>query len=114
MDWIKQAFLLVAEIIDLIGVFILIVGFGKLLIKYVRLEFSSHMFKLPLRGLQKIRCELGIYILLALDFLISSDIIRSMLDISMEQLIALTAMVVLRTGIGYFLGNEIEQIHQES
>ncbi|MDW3646015.1 MAG: DUF1622 domain-containing protein [Bacteroidia bacterium] len=114
MEWIKHAFLLIAEVIDLIGIAILIVGFGKLLIKYVRLEFSSHIFKLPLLGLQKIRCELGIYILLALDFLISSDIIRTILDISSEQLIALTAMVVLRTGIGYFLGNEIAQIHEEA
>jgi len=56
---------------------------------------------------------LGVYILLALDFLIASDIIHTIIDIDTEKIIELSAMIVLRTGIGYFLGKEIEDINNK-
>lgn len=64
----------------------------------------------PIRLLQQIRCELGIYILLALDFLIASDIIQTITDLSKEQLIKLSVLILLRTTIGFFLGKEIDEI----
>jgi uncharacterized membrane protein len=33
------------------------------------------------------------------------------MDITTEELIQISVMIVLRTGIGYFLGKEIEEIH---
>jgi uncharacterized membrane protein len=35
------------------------------------------------------------------------------MDINTEKLIELSVMIVLRTGIGYFLGNEMKEIHSE-
>ena len=67
----------------------------------------------PLRKIQDIRCELGIYILLALDFLIASDIIHTITDLNQEQLVELSVMIVIRIAIGYFLGKEINEIHEE-
>jgi uncharacterized membrane protein len=113
MDWIKEIFVLVAEIIDIIGIGILIFGFAKLLVKHLGKEFLKQPFRTPIAEIQKIRCELGIYILLALDFLIASDIIHTIMDITTEQLIELSVMIVLRIAIGYFLGKEIEEIHQK-
>ena len=101
-----------AEIIDLIGIGILIFGFTKVLIKYLFLEFKDVMHT-PLRKIQDIRCELGIYILLALDFLIASDIIHTITDLNQEQLVELSVMIVIRIAIGYFLGKEINEIHEE-
>jgi uncharacterized membrane protein len=113
MEWIKEIFLLTAEVIDIIGIAILIFGFAKLLIKYLGKEFLKHPFRTPLTEIQKIRCELGIYILLALDFLIASDIIHTIMKITKEQLIELSVMIILRIAIGYFLGKEIEEIHNK-
>ena len=112
MNWIKEIFLLISEIIDIIGIVILIFGFTKLLIKYLRKEFLKHPFRTPITDIQHIRCELGIYILLSLDFLIASDIIHTIMEITTEQLIALSVMIILRIAIGYFLGKEIEEIHE--
>ncbi len=109
---IKDVFKVIAEVIDIIGVTILIFGFAKLLIKYLGKEFLDHPFKTPIVDIQKIRCELGVYILLALDFLIASDIIHTIMEITQKQLIELTAMIVLRTGIGYFLGKEINELSE--
>ena len=113
MEWLKGIFVLIAEIIDIIGIIILIFGFTKLLIKYLGKEFLKHPFRTPLTDIQKIRCELGIYILLSLDFLIASDIIHTIMDITTKQLIELSVMIVLRIAIGYFLGKEIEEIHSK-
>ena len=103
--------MLIADIIDLIGVAILLFGFLKMLIKYVVIEFGDLM-STPIKKLQKIRCEMGIYILMALDFLIASDIINTVTDLNQEQLIELSIMIVLRTAIGYFLAKEVAEIEK--
>lgn len=114
MELIKIVFLYIAEIIDIIGICILIYGFTKLFLKFLSIEFLKHPFKTSMRQIQSLRCELGIYILLALDFLIASDIIHTIMDITTEQLIEVSVMIVLRTGIGYFLGKEVEEIKEEN
>ncbi|MBG7630331.1 MAG: DUF1622 domain-containing protein [Bacteroidetes bacterium] len=73
----------------------------------------KHPFRTPITDIQKIRCELGIYILLSLDFLIASDIFNTIMEITLEQLIELSVMIILRIAIGYFLGKEIQEIHQK-
>ncbi|MGX1931008.1 DUF1622 domain-containing protein [Flagellimonas sp. 2504JD4-2] len=111
METIKEIISTIGEVIDLIGVTILLYGFVKIFIKYTITEFVKKPFKTPIRSLQKLRCEIGIYILLALDLLITSDIIHTIMDITQEQLIELAIMIVLRTGIGFFLGKEVEELH---
>ena len=113
MEHIISIFSVIAEGIDVIGILILIFGFAKELIKYIAVEFKGGVMQTPLREIQKIRCELGVYILLALDFLIASDIILSMVELSMEQLVKLSATIALRIAIGYFLGKEIDELHLE-
>ena len=113
MEFIKYAFLYIADVVDIIGICILIYGFAKLFLKFLSKEFLKHPFKTPIRQIQSIRCELGVYILLSLDFLIASDIIHTIMEITTEQLIEISVMIVLRTGIGYFLGKEIEEIDSE-
>lgn len=114
METIKEFFYLIAEIIDIIGVTILVYGFIKVLIKYFSIEFLKGRFNTAIRSLQEVRCRLAIYILLALDFLIASDIIHTIMEVTEKQLIELAAVVVLRTGIGYFLGREVEELHEKT
>ncbi|NOQ71117.1 MAG: DUF1622 domain-containing protein [Crocinitomix sp.] len=75
--------------------------------------YRERILKTPLFEIQKIRCELGIYILLSLDFLIASDIIHTIMKITTEELIELSVMIILRIAIGHFLGKEIEEIHNK-
>jgi len=51
--------------------------------------------------------------LLSLNFLIASDIFNTIMEITLEQLIELSVMIILRIAIGYFLGKEIQEIHQK-
>lgn len=113
MESVKGVLIEIAHWIEILGIVILVYGFVKLFIKFIVKEFFSHPFKTPISTLQEIRCEVGVYILLALDFLIASDIIFSISDLSTEQLIRLGAMILIRTTIGYFLGKEIEELSKE-
>ena len=115
MELIKEVLQVIVEIIDLIGVVVLIFGFIKIFLKYLKTEFKN-IAHTPFRMLQRIRCEMGIYILLGLDFLIVSDIIQTILDLNIEEIIKLSALILLRTIISYFLGKEIieiESIHDD-
>ena len=113
MEHIQYILSQIAAVVDVIGVIILLYGFIKVLIKYVLIEIKN--FKMTsVRDLQPIRCEIGIYILLALDFLIASDIIHTITELTDKQLIELSVMIVLRTAIGYFLGKEVNEIELET
>ena len=57
-----------------------------------------------------LRSTLGIYIIVALDFLIISDIIHSVVKPEFNELINLGIIVVLRTSIGFFLGRELMEL----
>ncbi|MFT6501034.1 MAG: putative membrane protein [Crocinitomicaceae bacterium] len=113
MEQIKEVFEIIADWIEIIGLCILIYGFVKIFIKFIKKEFFQHPFKTAISTLQEIRCDLGIYILLSLDFLIAADIIFSISDLSQEQLVRLSVMIVVRIAIGYFLGKEIEELSNE-
>ncbi len=109
MEQINIILRIIADIIKVIGITIMLIGFVRILIKYATAEFQS-LNNTPIYRLQHLRCEIGLYILLALDFLIASDIISTITGLEQEQLIELSVLILLRTAIGYFLNNEIRDI----
>jgi len=110
MENLLQIFTPVAEVINLIGISILVFGFTKELFKYLYVEVKDGIMHTPLKAIQKIRRQIGVYILLALDFLIASDIILSIVDLSMDELIRLAVTIAIRIAISYFLGKEINEL----
>lgn len=100
-------------IVDLTGIAILLIGFVKGFIVFVKWELDK------LKGASgsdvyddvvALRSTLGWYIILALDFLIISDILHSIISPQFEELINLGIIVVLRTAIGFFLGRELMEL----
>ena len=105
---------IIDKVIDLIGITILLWGFSKGLIYFVTIEIRKLRGDDCSRDTSRLRISFGTYILIALEFMIASDIINSLLHPEMENLYILGMIVVLRTGIGYFLGREISELHAES
>ena len=105
----------IAQIIEVIGVIILLVGFSRGFVKYLQLELNRFKGgKGIFSAIQIVRCDIGQYILLALDFIIASDIISSLIHTNLEELLNLGIIVIIRTVIGYFLSKEIDEIHQKT
>ena len=94
--------------IEIVSAAILMVGFIKAAVGFVR-----HELHLNFAGsLSQLRLTLGTYIILGLDFYIVSDIIHSMIRPELNQLINLLIIVVMRTTIGFFLSREIADIEK--
>lgn len=104
----------VMHLIDIIGVSILIWGFTKSTFQFILTEGFTTKRKNRFKAIQLIRCRAGLYILLALDLMIVSDLINIMLNAEdLNKLINLGVFVFIRTFIGYFLSKEIDEIHNE-
>ncbi|MBE0481405.1 MAG: DUF1622 domain-containing protein [Dehalococcoidia bacterium] len=55
----------------------------------------------------KVRHTVGSYLLLGLEFLIAADIIRSVIEPTLEELAILGGIVAIRTVVSYFLEKEM-------
>ena len=67
MEQIKLILVHIAEWIEILGIIILIYGFAKFFIQYLIEEFIKNGLNPPISILQKIRCKIGVYILLSLE-----------------------------------------------
>src|SRR6266403_5407121 len=98
--------------ISLLGVLVIIFGVMCGLVRFLRSEASA------LRGAtvegerRKLRQVLGYYLLLGLEFLIAADIIDTLMKPSVQDLIVLGAIVLIRTVISYSLNAELKSEHQ--
>ena len=108
MQILYDMFFAISEWIQFIGLTILIFGCVKILIQYFIIEWKSGKSPEFMNFLQDIRHDIGVYILLALDFLIIADIIMTISKPSTEEMIRLVVVIIIRTMIGFFLSKEIE------
>jgi uncharacterized membrane protein len=96
--------------IGAVGIFIVLWGVILGFIEFLRAQaafFSKGKNPVPL---EKIRIDLGRYLLLGLEFLIAADIIRTIVKPSLEEVVVLVAIVAIRTVISYFLNKELERL----
>jgi len=104
----------IAIIIDIIGLLIIIWGFILAFIDFIKKEFTKFNKKESIIDSQIIRCKLGTYLLLGLEFMIASDVINSVINRTLDELKFLIGIVLIRTVIAYFLGKEIESLEQKN
>lgn len=97
----------IAEVVDLVGIAIVLLGAIKFLVLYVGVEAHRLGRHDCVVELQRARRVLGGYILVALELMIVNDVISSVLNRTLESLAGLAVIVALRTAIGYFLEREL-------
>ncbi len=61
----------------------------------------------------RIRLNLGRALALALEFLLAADILQTAVAPSTDALVQLAVVAVIRTGLNYFLGLELERERRE-
>ena len=102
----------IARYIDLIGIAIVLYGFVLAAFGFVRQELGRFSRDYSLLSCQRIRLELGTYILIAIEFMIASDIIHTVLSRELTDLAFVSALVVIRTAISFFLGRELAELRE--
>lgn len=99
-----------AVFVGLVGVAIILTGVLRGLRDFISLEIWTRS---RISTHNKIRYELGIYLLLGLEFLVAADILETVFKPSMEQLAILGGIVIIRTALNYFLDKELEHIKEK-
>ena len=100
----------VAYLVDLGGVLVILIGFALGLTRFVAVSINRQKRVDQYDAVRRARCTLGTYLLFGLELLIVSDVLRSVVSHSLEDLASLGLLVVIRTLIAYFLGREIEEM----
>ena len=100
----------VTGVVDRCSIAILIVGAARFLIWMVRAELTSSGSEQRMERQNLARLELGRYILSGLELLIVADVIHTALSFSLDSIVFLGALALVRSVISWFLDREIASI----
>ena len=101
---------MLATIISVIS--LLIVTYGVLVgfIAFMRNEIKRFNGTYTINNIRQLRADFGSYLLLGLEFLIASDILKTVVDPTLDELAILGGVVVVRTVLSVFLNKEIKEL----
>lgn len=94
--------------LSVVGALITLWGILVSLASFLRKEFFNR--KEAVRLNDAIRIKLGSYLVVALEFFIASDIIKTIITPSWQSLGILGAIVVIRTILSYFLTKDLKDV----
>jgi len=113
MEQVKTVLESIAVAVDLVGIAILIFAALKFVIHYLKFEFKRLKGLDSIEGIRNLRLGLGSYILLALEFIIVSDVIHSVVSTNIDDLLSLGLVVIVRIALSFFLGRELYEVKTE-
>jgi len=94
--------------LNIIGALITIWGIVISLFEFLKKEILNRRETIRLN--EAIRLQLGSYLVLALEFFIAGDIVKTIITPTWESLGVLGAIVVIRTVLSYFLTKDLKKI----
>ncbi len=98
--------------IGVLGVLVIVFGVAGGLARFLRAELLAFRGQEVEPDRKHLRHVLGYYLLLGLEFLIAADIIDTLMKPSLQDLMVLGAIVLIRTVISYSLNSELKSEHQ--
>ena len=108
MDTLHSIINNISLLLNIIGALIIIWGAGISLFEFLKKEIVDRSKAMQLN--EAIRIRLGSYLVLALEFFIAGDIIKTIITPTWESLGILGAIVVIRTVLSYFLTKDLKKI----
>ncbi len=98
--------------VDVVASLVMVWAFAVGVVAFVRASLSTPATG-RIRKLQVVRCDLGIKLVFALELLIISDLLHTVVSRSVDDLIFLGVLVVIRTTVAFFLNREIQEVSAE-
>ncbi|MGL5675614.1 MAG: DUF1622 domain-containing protein [Cellulosilyticaceae bacterium] len=100
--------------LDALSIFVIVWGTLMGFIGFLKVGVLIKDAKTLPMIITQIKTILGAYILLGLEILIGADIIETIINPSIDHIIALAVIVVIRTLISFFLSREIASTNGSS
>lgn len=97
-------------IIDVSAALVMALAFAGAMYSYTKVLLRSDQVEHNIRQLQIVRCDLGVKLVFSLELLIISDLLVTIVSRSLDDMIIVGSLVLIRTVIAYFLNKEIEEI----
>jgi uncharacterized membrane protein len=108
MDTFHAVINVVSFTLNIIGALVIIWGILISLFDFLKKEILNR--KESIRLNEAIRLKLGSYLVLALEFFIAGDIVKTIITPTWESLGILGAIVVIRTILSYFLTKDLKKV----
>lgn len=108
---VNEIYKYIVMVIEMIATIMLVFGFGKTVILYLIAETRLLSGDQKRMDFSALRALLGSYILMGLDMYIVADLIHSLIEPTVQDLLMLGLIVIIRTTIGFFLSREIVEIN---
>lgn len=99
--------------ISIVSVLIVVYGAIIAVFTFIRIELVRFRHTHNIQRIRVIRADFGSYLLLSLEVLIAADIIKTIVNPDLTDLLILVAIVVIRTVLTVFLNKEIQDIDKE-
>ena len=104
---------ILATIIGVISLLIVTYGVFVGFIAFLRNGFKRINGTYTINNVRQLRADFGSYLLLGLEFLIASDILKTVVDPTLDELAILGGVVIVRTVLSVFLNKEIKELAEE-
>ena len=104
---------ILATIIGVISLLIVTYGVFVGFIAFLPNEFKRINGTYTINNVRQLRADFGSYLLLGLEFLIASDILKTVVDPTLDELAILGGVVIVRTVLSVFLNKEIKELAEE-
>ena len=98
-----------SHVVGIIGVLVILWGVLVATIATVRVELRALRRERARRDKLLLRQQLGSSLLLGLEFLIAADVVRTVVQPTLEEVAILGGIVAIRTVISYFLHREMAE-----
>ena len=108
MDTLHCVINSISLLLNIISALIIIWGSAVSLLEFLKKEITDRNKSMQLN--EPIRICLGSYLVLALEFFIAGDIIKTIITPTWVSLGMLGAIVVIRTVLSYFLTKDLKKI----
>jgi len=113
LGFVIQVIEIAARVVELVGIGVIFWGVGVGVVGFVAAHLHRNNGSL-LHAIARVRCKLGVHLLLGLEILIASDIADTVVDPTYEKVILLGGIVAVRTILSIFLSRELQELGVQS
>lgn len=108
-QWLRNAVSFLVSLVEISGVAIIFSGSAIAFFRFVIKAITDRHAE----NFTPIRLDLGRFLALGLEFQLASDLLRTAVAPSFEEIGKLAAVAAIRTSLNYFLGQEIKEERNE-
>jgi uncharacterized membrane protein len=107
-EWLRAAVFLLVRLVEASGAIVIFVG---ALVGFVRFVFAALQRRPEL--FTPVRLGLGRFLALGLEFQLASDLLRTAVAPTFDEIGKLAAVAAIRTALNFFLARELREAREE-